>query len=262
MQEWKSKLERLLRSADDGTADAIVNEICHLAAEMGDRAAEALLEQHPDLFELTKPLAQARLRSLHAIEVAEVEHLFEQRFEKPVSFAEVASAYGVEIYRHLGDMFDLVDFRDCRRVVMVGCGRVPYTSFYIHDHADVPEIVGIDTDADAVEVANELAAWLGYPRFRAKVGDGCSYDYSQVQVVFATSYVCGKAAMLSRIADTAPENVQIAAREPYSLARLWAESYRIDSEPRLELVARGSGWSHLSRGLYLKRRHATAATKS
>jgi hypothetical protein len=262
MQEWKSKLERLLRSADDRNADTLINEICDLAAEMGDSAAEALLERHPDLFELTKPLAQARLRSLHAIEVTEAEYLFAQRFEKPVSFAEVASPYGVEVYRHLGSMFDLVDFYDCRRVVMVGCGRVPYTSFYIHDHADVPEIVGIDTEADAVEMANALAARLGYPRFRAEVGDGCSYDYSEAQVVFTTSYVSRKAAMLSRIADTAPENVQIAAREPYSLGRLWAESYRIEAEPRLELVTRGSGWSHLSRGLYLRRRGAAAATKS
>jgi hypothetical protein len=262
MPEWKSKLERLLRSADDRNADTIINEICDLAAEMGDSAAEALLEQHPDLFELTGPLAEARLRNVHAIEVREAEHLFAQRFERPVSFAEVASAYGVDVYRNLGSMFDVVDFRDCRHVVMVGCGRVPYTSFYIHDHADVPEIVGVDTEADAVAMANALAARLGYTRFRAEVGDGRSYDYSQAQVVFATSYVSGKAAMLSRIADTAPENVQIAAREPYSLGRLWTESYRIDSEPRLELVARGSGWSHLSRGLYLKRRRATAATEA
>jgi hypothetical protein len=46
------------------------------------------------------------------------------------------------------------------------------------------------------------------------------------------------------------------------LGRLWAESYRIEAEPRLELVTRGSGWSHLSRGLYLRRRGAAAATKS
>lgn len=259
MRKFKSELERILRSTGDRDTGVIIREICDLAAEMGDDAAEALLEQHPDLFELAKPLAEARLRSLHAIEVTEVEHLFAQRFEKPVSFADVASAYGVDVYRHLGNMFDLVDFRDCRHVVMVGCGRVPYTGFYIHDHADVPEIVGLDTEPDAIEVANALAARLGYTRFRAEVGDGRSYDYSQAQVIFATSYVSGKAAMLTRIAETAPENVQIAAREPYSLGRLWAESWEFDSEPRLELVARGSGWSRLSRGLYLKRRGAAAA---
>lgn len=253
MQEWKSKLERLLRLADDRNVETTVSEICDLAMEMGDDTAEALLEQHPDLFDLAKPLAHMRLQSVHAVEVAEVEHLSAQRFEKPVLFKDVASAYGIEVYRHLGTMVDFVDFRDCRRVVMVGCGRVPYTSFRIHDHADV-EIIGLDTDPDAVKAANALADQLGYTRFRAEVGDGRSYDYSHAQAVFATAFVAGKAAMLSRIADTAPENIQIAAREPYSLGRLWAESCRLDSEPRLALVVRGDGWSGLSRGMYLKRR--------
>ncbi len=99
-----------------------------------------------------------------------------------------------------------------------------------------------------------LAAWLGYTRIRAEVADGCSYDFGQAPIVFATTYVSGKPAVLSRIADTAPENVQIAVREPYSLGRLWAEGCELASEPRLEVIARGRGGWGLSRGLYLKRR--------
>jgi hypothetical protein len=229
---------------------------------MGDDAAEALLARHPQLFELAKPLAEASLRRLDRLEIAETEHLFAQRFDKPLPFADIASDHAVGTYRRLGSMVDFIDFRDCRRVVMVGCGRIPYTNFYMHDHSEVPEIVGIDSRPEVIEVANRLIPWLGYTRIRAEVGDGRSYDFRQAQVVFSTTYVSGKAAMLSRIADTAPENVQIAVREPYSLGRLWAESCRLESEPRLELVARGTGSSLLSRGLYLKRRGATAATKA
>jgi hypothetical protein len=262
MQKWKSELERILRSVGDRDTGIIIQEICDLAADMGDDAAEALLEEHPDLFELAKPLVQANLQRLDRREISEAEHLFAQRFDKPVSFADVASDRAVDVYQRLGNMVEFVDFRDCRRVVMVGCGRVPYTSFYIHDHADIPEIVGLDSRPEAIEVANKLIPWLGYTRIRAEVGDGRSYDFSQAQIVFSTTYVTGKAAMLSRIADTAPENIQIAVREPYSLGRLWAESCELDTELRLELVVRGSGWSQLSRGLYLKRRGATTATRA
>lgn len=54
--------------------------------------------------------------------------------------------------------------------------------------------------------------------------------------------VTSKSAILSRIADTAPENVQVIVNEPYSLGVLWEEPVEPNLDPRFEVFARGKDW--------------------
>jgi hypothetical protein len=138
--------------------------------------------------------------------------------------------------------------------VMVGCGGRPFTMFRIHDQTAVPEIIGLDIVPEAVETANRLAAKLGYERMRAELCDGCEYDYSEAQVVYVASMVSPKAAVVSRIAETAPENVQIVLWEPVSLGRLWAENAERTLDQRLEVTGRTSIWRNLTRDVFVRRR--------
>jgi hypothetical protein len=136
---------------------------------------------------------------------------------------------------------------------MVGCGWRPVTVFRIHDTTSVPEIVGLDIAPDAIDTANALAVKLGYKRMRAELGDGCEYDYSQAQIIYVSSMVSPKAKVIARIADTAPEDVQIILWEPYSLGRLWVESTERTLDPRLEVTGYGSvAW--LARDVFVRRR--------
>ena len=68
--------------------------------------------------------------------------------------------------------------------------------------------------------------------------------------------ISAKAAVLTRIAESAPADVLVVVREPYSLRRLWSESGERSLDPRLEIVGKGSTNRTLSRDVYLKRRSA------
>jgi hypothetical protein len=160
----------------------------------------------------------------------------------------------VDAYDRVNEMFDHVDFRECRRVVMVGCGRRPFTMFHIHDKTDVPEIVGLDIVPEALEAGEALAGRLGYDRARFVLCDGIAYDFGGADLVYVSAMVSPKAAVVSRIVDTAPGHVHITVREPYALGRLWSESAVRPLDPRLEIAGSGSGAWSLSRDVHLKRR--------
>jgi hypothetical protein len=68
--------------------------------------------------------------------------------------------------------------------------------------------------------------------------------------------VSPKAAVVSRIADTAPDEVQIVLWEPYSLGRLWAESAERTLDPRLEITGRTSISRNMTRDVFVRRRPA------
>jgi hypothetical protein len=122
---------------------------------------------------------------------------------------------------------------------MVGCGPMPATVLHVHDRTDVPEIVGLDVVAEAVVTARELTKRLGYSRARIEHSDGRSYDFGGAEIVFVANMVVGKPSILSRIADTAPEDVRLIVRDSYSLGRLYAENAASQLDPRYEVVGEG-----------------------
>ena len=258
LEWWKAELVGLLESSNDRQPAEVIRGIRELAVAMGLDVGEALLDTYPELFAYGPTLTQTYRRHVHAQDEAEVSRLLKQDLHGQVAFRDAASQQAVRHYDRLSEVFTWIDFRDQCRLVMVGCGTKPFSIFHFHDKTSIPEIVGLDVDPEAIEATTSLAAKLGYERVRAEQCDGREYDFAGAQSVYVASMVSLKTAVVSRIADTAPEDVQIILWEPYSLGRLWAERAESDLDPRLEVVGRGSASAHLSRDVLVRRRGVTS----
>jgi len=265
---WKRELEQILGSLPGRTPTELINAIRDLGIAMGHDTGEALLETYPEILSHRPALTAAFGKMVQAQDAAEIRQMLDQDLSGPASFGRIAAgktSTGVlsskDAYNRLDEVFDHVDFDNCHRAVMVGCGGRPFTMFRIHDQTAVPEIIGLDIVPEAVETANRLAAKLGYAGMRAELCDGCDYDYGEAQVVYIASMVSPKAAVVSRIADTAPDNVQIVLWEPVSLGRLWAENAERTLDPRLEVIGRTSISRNMTRDVFVARRGDSSSTR-
>lgn len=265
LNSWKDELESFVASADERTPTELINGIRDIGVAMGHDAGEALLDSHAELFSHRPMLTQAFIDMVQAQDVAEINQMLRQDVREPTSFGQIATektAIGVmsskDAYKRLDEVFEHVDFSRCGRAVMVGCGGRPFTMFRIHDQTQVPEITGLDVVPDAVETANVLAAKLGYARMRAEFCNGRDYDYRAAQVVYVASMVSPKAEVVSRIADTAPPDLQLVLWEPYSLARLWSERAEDSLDPRLEVVGRTRVSRNMTRDVFVRFRSGAA----
>jgi hypothetical protein len=265
LSSWKDELEAFLASAGERTPTALINGIRDIGVAMGHEAGEALLHSYPQLFSHRPVLTQAFIEMVHAQDVAEIRQMLDQDLKEPTSFGQIATektTIGVmsskDAYKRLDEVFEHVDFSGCRRAVMVGCGGRPFTMFRIHDQTRVPEIIGLDIVPDAVETANLLAAKLGYTRMHAEFCNGRDYDYRAAQMVYIASMVSPKAEVVSRIADTAPHDLQLVLWEPYSLARLWSERAEDALDPRLEVVGRTRVSRNMTRDVFVRFRPGAA----
>lgn len=256
LNSWKDELERFVASAGERTPTELINGIRDIGVAMGHETGEALLDSHPELFTYRSMLTQAFIEMVHAQDVAETGQMLDVK--QPASFAQIATeetTIGVmsskDAYKRLDEVFEHVDFSRCARAVMVGCGGRPFTMFRIHDQTPVPEIIGLDIVPEAAETANILAGKLGYTRCHAELCNGRDYDYRGAQVVYVASMVSPKAAIVSRIAETAPPDLQLVLWEPYSLARLWSERAEETLDPRLEVVGRTSVSRNMTRDVFV-----------
>lgn len=267
LNSWKDQLEGFVASAGERTPTELINGIRDIGVAMGHDAGEALLNSHPELFAYRPMLTRTFIEMVHAQDVAEIRQMLEVR--QPASFGQIAAketTIGVmsskDAYKRLDEVFEHVDFSRCTNAVMVGCGGRPFTMFRIHDQTPVSEIIGLDVVADAVETANILAAKLGYARCHAECCNGRDYDYRDAQVIYVASMVSPKSEVVSRIANTAPPDLQLVLWEPYSLARLWSERAEETLDPRLEVVGRTRVSRNMTRDVFVRFRSGAAGRPS
>lgn len=253
--QWKEQLERILKSSQNCDPAKLMEDLRDLGAVMGDASAEVLLKDNPHLFEYGPALKQARNEMVSSNEISLAREILRQDRNGPTSFPKIANSISLRFYNRSNHMFSDLDFSDCRRMVLVGCGWVPLILFRVQDEFPDCELIGLDIVPDAVETANTVARHLGYKNIRAELQNGHSYDYSEAQIVYVVSMVESKSAILSRIADTAPDTIQILVNEPKALARLWQDVIEASLDPRLEIFGRRSGEPNVqTRDLYLRRR--------
>jgi hypothetical protein len=251
---WKAELERLLDATPARAPGDLIKDVCRLGDTMGEDTAGALLEAYPSLFKYSQLLTDANYQRVFLSDTAETRRLMQAAQDGPVRFGEITSKSALVPYNRVNDMFNNVDFRGCRRFVMVGCGRYPSTILRVHDMTDIPEIIGLDIVPEAVDMVRDLARHFHLRRVHAEVSDGCAFDFADAQIVFVANMVTPKSGVVSSIAETAPREVQVVVREPYSLGKLWSDAIAGDHDPRFEIVGSGSGHWSLSRDLYLRRR--------
>lgn len=262
MKDWTAAFEKSLNTLKGRSPEEVINEIVDIGLSVEEESAAILLERHSELDDYRIILTEVYNRYILAMEGAEVEQLISLRPEGSNLFSDIAGEAAMMAYNRVGDMFDHVNFDHCKRFVLIGCGQLPMTALHVNDRTNVPEIICIDVTSEAISAVQKLTASLGGLRLQAMKCDGQIYDFSLADVVYVANMVSPKAGVVSRIIETASEDVQIIVREPYSLGLLWAESIEMQLDSQLEVVGRGRGSRYLSRDIYLQRRQSSGVNQA
>ncbi len=240
MNDWRQELEFLL-DAEEEIGQRIRN-IGALAARIGFDNGDVLLDRFPHLFDHRPTLAAEFRDFIVWQEIEESRRLLKSDLAGATRYRDVVSDNAKRAYDHLTDDFASVHVGHCRKAVMVGCGWRPTSAFHILGETETPEIVAIDNVQVAVDAATALAQRLRAERLHIELQDGLTYDYGGAQLIYVASMVSPKSAIVSRIAETAPENALIVLWEPASLGRLWVESGLRPLDSRLKVVGRAPVW--------------------
>jgi hypothetical protein len=128
-----------------------------------------------------------------------------------------------QTYERVAEALELIDFERCRRFINIGCGPFPAASLLIHERTTIPQMVAVDNDPTAIELATRMVRRLASPRLEVASSDGTSYDYQGADVIYVANHVFPKSAVLHRIAMTASPGTKVLVREPCGRGLLFAE---------------------------------------
>ena len=244
---WLDRLETILRRKPHSTSFALLDAVAALGREMGAKAGEALLQQHPSLFEFAPGLEAEFYEYAVASEDREVRRIRSMQLSSPVAYRDIMDDKVRNTYNRVSDIFDWLDFTACERFVMIGCGQLPVSALHVHDRTRVGEVICVDVRPDAVADVEFLAGKLGMDNLGALVCDGKDFDYRDAQIVYVANMVKGKTAVVARILETAPDGVRIVVRSPAGLGRLWTQGLGDIAGLGLTVARRGHVGRYLAR---------------
>lgn len=237
------QFDDLMSTGDSRNPAELVKDLAGLSRNIGIAEADALLAAHPHLFAHGELLTQGFYDLAVTAENDEIARIRTMDFDPPVAYSDIMVDRMTTAYERVSDIFGWLDFANCRRFVMIGCGQVPVTALHVCDRFDVAEVVCADIRTDAVQDAAYLFKRLGRLNMKSTVCSGQEYDYTGAGIVYVANMVKGKAAVVARALETAGKDVQIVVRAPVGLAQLWNESIEDLSTLGMRVTDRG----HVSR---------------
>lgn len=189
-----------------------------------------------------------------ANERGEAERLLAMPPRRGAGFLEIAGEKARVGYMRVADMFEHVDFSQCRRFAMVGCGPLPVTALHVAERTAVPECMVVDCVEPSLKLTASLCERFGWDRLRPVLSDGISFDYAEADVVYIANLCSPKHEVVARVAATCRPGTQVVVRDAGSLGLLWAEQVEPALDVRFTVHGRGPLSRHLSRDVYLRRR--------
>jgi SAM-dependent methyltransferase len=144
-------------------------------------------------------------------------------------------------YARMGETLALFDASGCRRFLMAGCGPVPDSLFHLDDWTEIPELVGVDREPEAVRRARRLVEAFGRGRIRIDEADAATLDYAGFDVICCSAFLAPRRAIMERIAATSDDGAVVILRDPVATGTLLFESVAGALPSRFAIRTRSSG---------------------
>jgi len=252
LDAFRKKLSVDTPSRDDPEFTNAMGEFLDFIRIYEDTKAFDVLAATGNLAEYRSVFGPAVLRFIESIESRLFSELMSKQSPRADKMSTLLGENRWGAYNGMQETFRLFDHSSCRRFLLIGCGPVPDSLFYLHDNTEVESIVGVDKNAEAVRMANLLVAKykLG-KRIRIEENDACEIDCRDYDIICCSAFITPRRKSLARIVSTAKPGSMVIVRDPAFMGTLLFERMLEAIPPQLELLAE----SPTARGKFMLKYH-------
>jgi hypothetical protein len=173
---------------------------------------------------------------IRSIEASEILHILICSNIKYASFLDVLesrfSKFHFEKSKDIYNMF--LEPQKIKTFLMIESGSIPSTIMYFYEKTNIPNLISIDSNQEAIYMMNEFLEGLNIKdRIQSDRVYPHLYDYKDVDAIYINGISLNKKNILNRIAETAPDHVQIIVRNPIGLKNLIYANARSGLNKRL-----------------------------
>lgn len=203
--------------------------------EFEDQEAYAEFERGPKFLDYHNCFAPRVLRFAWAMEDRTFQEMMALDLRPSQKLGDILGPHSWDAYSRMADVLKLVDFSACKKYVIAGCGKLPASLFYLHDWTDVPHLVGIDNDQEAVVCAKRIVEHFNLSRITIEQADAVDFDYGEFDVIYWGPFANPRSKVMQRLLSTAKPESIIILRDPFFTGTLANEGILSSLDPAFEI---------------------------
>lgn len=212
---FRAQLSANEASSDPADFDRAMEDFLRFVSTGVDRDAYARLEAAGEIAGFRRFFASRVLRFTWAAEQAAYAKIMARCAAGPGHGAGPRPGeHPWGAYHRMKSALAAMDLSACRSAVMAGCGPLPDTLLCLHDETDIPRLVGIDRDGEAVQRARDLVDRLGCRRIEIIQAAAGDFDYGGFDLICPSAFVAPRRGLMRKIAGTADPSCRILLRAP------------------------------------------------
>jgi hypothetical protein len=124
-------------------------------------------------------------------------------------------------YHLVKNEFDMLEKKNIKTLVMVGCGSFPETILNISNNTNISQIIGVDNSNEAIAMSGNISGVMGYSeKVKFLCYDYKEFDFSGADIVFIANYTKDKNTVFKQISKTAKKGTEIIIRNPSLLSNV------------------------------------------
>lgn len=238
--------QELSRYSPGGSEEGFVGAMDKLLTFMRsypDKEAFAKFSAEPDFIRFREFFSPYILRLAWDMEDRTFDEMMSRRLEKGQLLRDIMGNHTRGAYMRISDALNLADLSKANNYVMLGCGKVPSSIFYVHDHTDIKDIVGVDNLPEAVEKAQALVGHHGLSRISIVQADAREFDLSRFDVIYWGHFCTPRRSIMDNIIATARKDSIIILRDPFHTGLLGTESVLPYLDRRLQVCSQSEEYT-------------------
>ena len=203
----------------------IMNKFWEFASSMQDTKTYEYFE-HSQYFSKYRSFFSSKEQYyVRTIEATEAINIITKSIKENIRFYDLLERkMAKENYLKTSYEIEMMDLEKKKQLVMVGCGPLPETILYLHDNTNLEEIIGLDSNQEAILMGGDMLNSIGNTsRVNLIHCDGVKYDYKDADIIFVANFVTPKIKVLQQIANTAKNGAKILVRTPVLLGKMLYE---------------------------------------
>ena len=163
---------------------------------------------------------------MRAVETVEALDIISKKVGVELSLLDFISAkFLKEVFLNKGKELQSLEMKGAKKMVFVGSGPLPDTCLYVYENTDIPTLIGLDYNEEAIYISSQFIENLGFnDRIHLECMDGCKYNYADADIVYIAGFVPLKHEILDQIAKTSTNpDVQILVDSTSGMSKLLFE---------------------------------------
>ena len=204
LEEFKKRIEELPNGYKEDELFKIMEEFHSFLTKFDEENLFEVVQKSEKYKEYKDFFREKNNYFMRVVETVDALDIIVKNIKSDTSLSDLFSTkFLQEIFLNKEKELAPLNMKEAKKMIFVGSGPLPHSCLYVYKNTNIPTLIGLDYNEDAIKISSQLVKVLDFDnRIKFKYIDATTYDYKDADIVYIAGFVPKKDEVLAQVANT------------------------------------------------------------